>query len=81
MNRVRAECKKQCEIKLGQIMEKVNESKYLGSILCKHGSMDGEVHEKARKMVGSLRHMKNGRTVNMEIKKALHDTITVPKLT
>lgn len=35
--RLRAECKKQCKIKLnGQILEKVNESEYLGLILCKY---------------------------------------------
>jgi len=46
--RVRTECKKQCKIKLGgQIMEEVNEFKYLGLILCKHGSMEGEICEKA----------------------------------
>ena len=53
-------------------------------ILCKHGSMEGEVCEKAiqgRKVVGSLRHVMNGRIVNMEIKEALHDSIIVPTLT
>ncbi len=46
--RVRTEFKKQCEIKLnGQIMEEVNEFKYLGSILCRHKSVEEEVQEKA----------------------------------
>lgn len=29
----------------GQFKEEVNESKYLGSILCKHGSMKGETRQ------------------------------------
>ncbi len=42
--RLRTECEKQCEIKLkGLLMEEVNEFKYLGLILCKHESMEGEV--------------------------------------
>ena len=53
-------------------MEEVNEFKYVGLILCKQVSVEGEVRKKGiqgRKVVGSLRHVTNGRTVNMEIKK------------
>ncbi len=45
--RLRTECEKQCEIKWnGQIIEEVNQFKYLGLILWKHGSMEGEIQEK-----------------------------------
>ncbi len=43
--------------------------------------MEGEIREKTlqeRKVVGSLGCMMKGKAVNMEIKKALHDSITVP---
>ncbi len=38
-------------------MEEVNEFKYLGTILCKHGSMEGEIRErtvKGRQVMGAL---------------------------
>ncbi len=36
-----------CKIWLGkEKMEKVSEFKYLGTILCKHGSMEGEIRER-----------------------------------
>ncbi len=39
-----------CKIWLGkEKMKEVNEFKYLGTILCKHGSMEGEVREKTVK--------------------------------
>ena len=53
-------------------MEEVQEFKYLGSILCKYGSMDGETRETAvqgRKVVGSLGRIMKGRTVGVEEKK------------
>ncbi len=65
-------------------MEKVNEVKYLGSIFCKHGSMEGEVRKKelqGRKEVGSLGYTMKGWTVNKEIKKTMSDCIIVPMLT
>ncbi len=65
----------------GQIMEEVNEFKYLCSILCKCGSIEGEVQEEAlqgRKVVGSLGCMMKSRTVNMEIKKSLCHNIILP---
>ncbi len=58
--------------------------KYLGSIMCKHGSVEGETRESAvlgRKMVGSLGRMMKERTVSMEVKKGLRDGITVPTIT
>lgn len=54
------------------MMEKVNGFKYLGSILCTHGSMKGKVQEKAlqgRKEIGSLECMMKDRAVSMKIKK------------
>ncbi len=40
----------ECKIWLGkERMEEVNEFKYLGTILCKHGSMEGEVKERIMK--------------------------------
>ncbi len=38
-------------------MEEVNEFKYLGTILCKHGRMEGEIRErtvKGRQVMGAL---------------------------
>ncbi len=49
-------------------MEEIHEFKYLGSIMCKHGNMEGETRERdvqGRKVVGSLGHMIKGRTVSM----------------
>ncbi len=65
-------------------MEEVHEFKYLGSIMCKHGRMEGETRERAvkwRKVVGSLGHMMKGRTVSIEVKKELRDGIIVPTIT
>ncbi len=47
-----------CKIWLGRDrMEEVNEFKYLGTILCKHGSMEGEIRErtvKGRQVISAL---------------------------
>ncbi len=47
-----------CKIWLGkQNMEEVNEFTYLGTILCKRGSMEGEIRErtvKGRYVMGAL---------------------------
>ncbi len=83
--RVRAECPKECEIRLnGERMQEVHEFKYLGLIMCKHGSMDGETKERAeqgRDVAGSLGCIMKGRTVSMDVKKGLRDGITVPTIT
>lgn len=67
--RVKVECPKECNIKLnGEKMEEVNEFKYLGSNLCKHGSMEGETRERSvqgRRVIGSLESMIKIRTVDM----------------
>ncbi len=47
-----------CKIVMGvERMEVVKEFKYLGTVLSKHGEMEGEVRERAvkRSVVGSLR--------------------------
>ncbi len=65
-------------------MEWVHEFKYLGSVMCKHESMEGETRERAvqgMKVVGSLGYMMKGRTVSMEAKKRLCDGISVPTIT
>ncbi len=68
--RMRAENQRQCKIRMsGQIMEGVNEFKYLGSIFCKYGSMEGERRERAiqgRKVIGSLGCVMRERTVGRE---------------
>ncbi len=79
------ECEKECKIILnGEKMEEVNEFKYLGSVMCKHGGTEGETRERAlqgRKVVGSLGHIMNGRRVSMEVKRDLRNTVIVPTLT
>ncbi len=71
--RVRGECPKEFEISLSsEKMEEVHKFKYLGSIMSKHGSMEGETRERAvqgREEVGSLGRMMKERTVSMEVKK------------
>ncbi len=68
----------------GEEMEEVNELKYLGSVMCKHGGTEGETRERAlqgRKVVGSLGRIMKGRSVSMEVKRDLRDTVIVPTLT
>ncbi len=50
----------------------MNEFKYLGTSLCKHGSLDGEVRErtvKGRQVMGALERVMKGRNVSIEVKK------------
>ncbi len=80
------ECEKESKIILnGEEMEEVNEFKYLGSVMCKHGGTEREeTRERAlqgRKVVGSLGQIMNGRSVSMEVKRDLRNTIIVPTLT
>ncbi len=65
-------------------MEEVNEFKYVGSVMCKHGGTEGETRERAlqgRKAVGSLGRIMKGRSVSMEVKRDLRNTVKVPTLT
>ncbi len=76
------ECEKECKIILnGEEMEEVNDFKYLGLVMCKHGGTEGETIERAlqgRKVVGSLGRILNGRSVSMEVKRDLRNTVIVP---
>ncbi len=52
--------------------------------MCKHGGTEGETRERAlerRKVVGSLGHIMNGRSVSMEVKRDLRNRVIVPTLT
>ncbi len=52
--------------------------------LSKHGGTQGETRERAlqgRKVVGSLGRIMNGRSVSLEVKKDLRNTVIVPTLT
>ncbi len=74
-----------CRIILGnEEMEEVREFKYLGTVLCKHGGMEGEIREqviKGRSVVGSLAGVMKGRTVSMDVKRGLRNSILLPALT
>ncbi len=73
-----------CRIMLGsKEMEEVNEFKYLGTVLCKHGGMEGEIRArvmKGRSVVGSLAGVMKGRNVSMEVKRGLRNSILLPTL-
>ncbi len=65
-------------------MEEVNDFRYLGSVMGKHGDTEGETRERAlqgRKVVGSLGRIMNGRNVSMEVKRDLINTVIIPTLT
>ncbi|KAK3889856.1 hypothetical protein Pcinc_006182 [Petrolisthes cinctipes] len=74
-----------CEITLrGERMEEVKEFKYLGTVMCKHGSMEREIRERAmrgRQVIGSLGRIMKGRSVSMEVKRGLRNSIILPTLT
>ncbi len=68
----------------GEEIEEINEFKYLGSVMCKHGGTEGETRERAlqgRKVVGSLGCIMKVRSVSMEVKRDLRNTVIVPTLT
>ncbi len=79
------ECEKECKIILnGEGMEELNEFKYLGSVMCKHDGTEGDTRERAlqgRKVAGSLGRIMNGRSVSLEVKRDLRNTLIVPILT
>ncbi len=62
--RVRSEVVIRCKIWLGkEKIEKVTEFEYLGTVLCKHGSIEGKIRErtvKARKVIGALERVLRG---------------------
>ncbi len=52
--------------------------------MCKHGGVKGEIKERAlqgRRVTGSLGGIMNDRSVSMEVKRDLRNTIIVPSLT
>ncbi len=78
--RVGIECEKECKIILnGEEMEEVKEFK-----LCVNMVVQKETRERAlqgRKAVGSLGRIMKGRSVSMEVKRDLRNTVIVPTLT
>ncbi len=38
-----------CEVDLGEKMEEMKEFNYLGTVLCKHGDMDGEIRDRCER--------------------------------
>ncbi len=74
----------ECKIWLGkEKIEEVNEFKYLGTILCKHGSMEGEIQErtvKGRQVMGALERVMKGRNVSMEVKRGIRNSVNLPTL-
>ncbi len=74
-----------CELVMGgEMMEVVKELKYLGTVFSKHGEMEGEVRERAvkgRRAIGSLARVMKGRSVSMEVKRGLRNSILLPILT
>ncbi len=63
-------------------MEEVSECKYLGTVLCKHGGMEGEIRERVMKgVVGSFAGVMKGRNVSMSVKRSLRNSILLPTLT
>ncbi len=64
-------------------MEEVNEFKYLGTILCEHGSMEGEGRErtvKGRQLMGALERIMKGRNVSMAVRKEIRNSVILPTL-
>ncbi len=64
-------------------MEEMNEFKYFGTILCKHGSMEGKIRErrvKGRQVMGALERVMKGRNVSMAVKKGIRNSVILPTL-
>ncbi len=64
-------------------MEEVNEFKYLGTILYKHGNMEGEIRErtvKGRQVMGALERVMKGRNVSMAVKKGIMNRVILSTL-
>ncbi len=77
--RVESEAILGCKIWVGkERMEEVNEFKYLGTILCKHGSMEGEIGvrtAKGRQVMGVLERVIKGGG-----KKGIRNSVIFPTL-
>lgn len=78
--RVNVPVDESCEIVMsGEKMEIVKET-----VLGKHGEMDGEIRTRAvkgRSALGALGRIMRGRSVSMEVKRGLRNSILLPKLT
>ena len=78
---------RRCEVVLslrGEKMKAMKEFMYLGTVLCKHGGMEGEVRERAvkdRDVIGSLARIMRGRNVSIEVNRRLRNSILLPTLT
>ncbi len=74
-----------CRIMLAsEKMEKVSEFKYLGTVLCKYGGMEGGIREqmmKGKNVVGFLTGVMKGRNVSMDVNRGLRNSILLPTLT
>ncbi len=56
----------------------------MGTVLCKHGGMEGEIRERVmegRSVVGSLAGVMKGRSVSVDVKRGLRNSILLPTLT
>ncbi len=59
------------------------ELKYLGTIVCKHGSIEGEIWErtvKGRQVMGALERVMKGRNVSVEVKRAIRNSVILSTL-
>ncbi len=83
--RVGIECEKKCRIILnGKKWRRSMRLSTLDQLCVSHGGMEGDIRERAlqgRRVAGSLGRIMNGRSVSMEVKRELRNTITVPTLT
>ncbi len=83
--RVSVPVDERCDIVMGgERMEVVKEFKYLGTVLSKHGEMEREVRERAvkgRNVIGSLARVMKERSVSMEVKRGIRNSILLPTLT
>ncbi len=74
-----------CRTMLGcKKMEEVSEFKYLGTVLSKHGGMEGEIRErvmKGRSVGVSLTGVMKGRNLSKDVKMGLGNSIILPALT
>lgn len=74
-----------CRIKIGEEqLKEVRDFKYLGSVLCKNDTLQSENTERAvqgRRVTGELGSMIKGRSLGVEVKKNLRDSIVLPTLT
>ncbi len=83
-HRVGSEAIPDCKIWLGkEKMEEVSEFEYFGTILYKHGSMEGEIRERTvmgRQVMGALERVMKGRSVSMAVKKGVRNSVILPTL-